>query len=524
MSYKYSSLRYGGYRNLHEGATRGRRLGEWGNEYTSSLDETCSDLHILRNRVRTLRRDNAWTGRGNQVDKSNMIGTGIRPVATTSNKEFNTSVADVLEEWSRDVSYEFPNTNLYSLQLQIRQTKRESGECFVIIKRTRLDRANNLVPLKFQVLESDYCPLTMNISLNNGNRVVNGVELDSKKRVVAYHFYKSHPRDFNQMAIERGQFVRVPVKDVLHYVDRDRPTQLRGKPKISNSIVTARTFDTYNDAELVRKKSRASLIGTIERDHYDENDYKFDPMTGQPLTEDAGVPLMDLQDGTFHALMAGEHLNMASSDDAGVGFKDYQKFQLMQIAVSHGVPYQLLTGDWSEINDRVWRAIFNQYKREVQQEQELGIIPMICDPIYREFIDRAILSGAIQMPDFENDYSRYKVKHRTQTWEYIHPEQDVNSDIKNLQAGLTSREAIISKRGEHGVTVETIDAEREADKKRELDKNLRSLANYSKLENEFDINDDGVIDIAQKGETPQEDNGSAPVDVGEVDKSNARLK
>ncbi|HEC04784.1 MAG TPA: phage portal protein [Thiothrix sp.] len=512
-------------RILHEGATKGRRLGSWGDKTTDAITESSNDLQILRNRVRTLRRDNAWTSRGNSVDGSNVIGTGIRPIAMTSDKAFNESVTDAHTEWARDVSYTNSGTSLYALQLQIRQAKRESGECFVLIKRGRLDRVNNVVPLKFQLLESDYCPLTMCFVLQNGNSIINGVELNSRGLVVAYHFYTAHPNEFYNVTIKREQFIRVPVKDVLHYFDKDRPSQLRGKPKISNSIVTARTFDTYNDAELVRKKSRASLIGTIERDAYDENDYKFDPMTGQPLTEDEGVPLMDLQDGTFHALLAGERLNLAASDDAGSGFRDYQEFQLLQIAASHGVPYQLLTGDWSGINDRVWRAILNQYKREVQQEQELSIIPTVCDPIYREFINRGVMSSILTLPDFATSYEKYKVKHRTQTWEYIHPEQDVNSDIKRLQAGLTSREAIISKRGDHGVTVESIDRERELDKKRELDKNLRSLANFSKLENEFDINDDGVIDIAQTGETANNSDGTPKeADVTNMDKSKTRLK
>ena len=486
---------------INEGAGRGRRLGSWGTKPTSPDQEVVGDLDVLRERSRTLRRDNAWAGRGSKVDASMVIGTGIRPVPMTDNKVFNETVTKLWADWVGTVDWVGTGESLYGLQRAVRTAKRESGECFVIIKKMRIDRNKQPVPLQFQLLESEYCPLGLTVNLNNGNAVKNGIELNNNGQIVAYYFYREHPSERNvfrkvEVSTRYDQLLRIPKQDVLHYYDKERPNQLRGRPITSNSIVTAKTYDSYTDAELVRKESRSALTGTIEREGYDDSDYRFDPMSGAPLDyDDTDTPMVNLEAGTFQALLAGEKLSLIDADDTGMGYRDYQVFQLLQIAASHGVPYQLLTGDWSGVNDRVWRAIFTQYKREVKQDQDLGLIPQICTPIYNAFIDRAIIVGELDVTGFANRFDYLRVAHKTQAHEYIHPEQDIKAAILKLKAGLTSRGAIISANGDHGETIESIDAERSADKLREEGLDLKSVANHDTLDEPqspfgFDDNDD----------------------------------
>jgi lambda family phage portal protein len=468
---------------MHEGAQKGRRLGNWGTQKSSPNQEVTGDLDTLRERSRTLRRDNAWASRGSKVDVASVIGTGIRPVPATNNEEFNKLVAELWFDWSGTVDYLGTQNSIYSMQSIIRTAKREAGEVFILSKNLRIDRnSQSPIPLQFQILESEYCPLHLTIPSSNGNEIRNGIELNPRGQIVAYYFYRHHPSEYNIGRPEPTQFTRVSKDNVMHYYDKERPNQLRGRPLTSNSIVTAKTYDSYTDAELVRKESRSAITGTIEREAYSDADYKFDPMSGEPLTQDASdTPMMNLEAGTFQALLAGEKLNVLDADDTGMGYRDYQVFQLLQIAASHGVPYQLLTGDWQGINDRVWRAIFNQYKREVQQDQELGFMPQICTPMYREFIKRGVVSGALDVSGFSNPYEYYRVDHKTQAFEYIHPEQDINAETKRLKAGLTSRSAIIARRGYHGETIEKIDDERAKDKTREDGLDLKSTANYDVL-------------------------------------------
>lgn len=481
-----------GQRQLHEGASKGRRLGNWGTRKVDPTEEAATDLSVLRDRSRALRRDNAWTSRGNNVDCANIIGTGVVPVPSTDDESWNEAVSELLLEWVKHVDYSGTDMNLYTIQAQLQMARREAGEVFMIAKKGRLDRTSaSPVPLQFQILEADYCPEDLNMIGSGSSDIVNGVEVNRFGQVQAFWFYKEHPDSTLRFRRDISNYIRVPKNQVIHYFKQDRPNQLRATPTASNSIVTARTFDIYNDAELVRKESRAAITGVIERDHFTEEDFKYDPMSGQPIRlGENDVPELDLQNGTFQSLLAGEKLHLYNADDSGVGYKDYQTFQLLQIAASHGVPYQLLTGDWSGINDRVWRAIFNQYKREVQQEQALLLNPRVNDVVYREFIDRAILSGQIGLPKVKTEYGKYKVVQRAQAFEYIHPEQDINTDIKKLQAGLMSRRDWLGARGNAGESIEKIDADRNRDAQSEDGYGLKSLANNSVLADVQEVQDD----------------------------------
>ena len=493
-----SAFKVGGGKNkINEGAGRGRRLGSWGTRPSSPDQEVVGDLDVLRERSRTLRRDNAWSGRGAKVDASMIIGTGIKPVPMTSDEKFNKHVSTVLDDWVDTVDFIGTNESLYGIQKQMRVAKRESGECFLVFKRMRIDRNKQPVPLQLQLLESEYCPLGLTINMNNGHAIKNGIELNSRGQIVAYYFHKEHPSERNvykapSVATQYGDLLRIPKNDVVHYYDKERPNQLRGRPVTSNSIITAKTYDSYTDAELVRKESRSALTGTIERESYTDADYRYDPMSGQPLdVDDTDTPMVNLEAGTFQALLAGESLNLIDADDTGVGYRDYQVFQLMQIAASHGVPYQLLTGDWAGINDRVWRAIFTQYKREARQDQELGLMPQVCTPIYHAFLERGIVANVFNVNSFKNRFDYLRVSHKTQAHEYIHPEQDIKAAILKMKAGLTSRTAIIATNGDHGETIESIDNDRSSDKIREEGLDLKSTANYDTLDDPQLVNEDG---------------------------------
>jgi capsid protein len=190
----------------------------------------------------------------------------------------------------------------------------------------------------------------------------------------------------------------------------------------------------------------------------------------------ADVPIMELEPGTFSNTLPGETVHLFNGDDAGRGYGDYQRWQLLGISAGVNIPYALLSGDFTEINDRLWRAIFNQFKREIQQVQENFIIPQICRIMWNEFVDRAIISGAITTPVLESDHALYRVKHRVQAWEYVHPVQDVQSDVVKVQNGFKSRAAVVAENNEED-DVESLDAQRKEDADREKEHGLGAEVN-----------------------------------------------
>lgn len=453
--------------SVHEAAKRGgRRLNSWGARNVSPNTVVSEDHAILRNRSYTSSRDNPWISRASTIGTANEIGTGIVPLPTTNDKDFNNSMVDLWKDCQYYMDYS-GSLSIYGIQAAAARARREGGDVFVLIKRLRADRSQHLpLPLQFQVIDSTFCPSDFHRQhLPNGNRIVTGIEINKASKPVAYWFYKRDPREGHT---QLSNLMRVPARDVIHHFKPTQPNQLRAVPEHTQGIVKAYTFEGYNDAELERKQERAHFTGTIERPDYGDEDYAYDPISGEPIeTDHADVPMLNLEPGTFPNLLPGEKINVFNGDDAGRGYADYQRWQLLGVSAGVDIPYQLISGDFSEINDRLWRAIFNEFKREIMQVQNLYIIPQLCRIIWQEVVDRAIVSGVVAPPvGLSSKFAMYRCKHRPQAWEYIQPVQDIEADIKKVNAGFASRSGIVSERGDDE-TAEDVDNQRKLDKDRE---------------------------------------------------------
>lgn len=452
----------------YEASANGRRLGQWNAPNVSPTHAVTNELDVLRQRTRAAIRNNPWVSRAIKVAVSNEVGTGIIPRATSPDAAFNKAIMDLWKDYApyADIA---GTGGIYGIQRQASRARHESGEVFIRIIRQRSNRSLP-VPIQFQVLESDYCPINLNKTTNDGREVRNGVEIDANGLPVAYWLYTKHPSEGH---ISLNDLVRVKADDIIHHFIQQRPGQLRGEPNGVQSLVRAFVFDKYDDAELGRKEARSHFTGVIRRPDYGEEDYKFDPISGAPInTDDADVPMLEMETGTFPNLLPGEDITLFDGDDAGRGYKDYQHYQLLGIAAGFDVPYQLMSGDYTEINDRIWRSIMNQYHREVGQVQNLEIIPQICRRIWVEFVERAVMSGAVPVPlNFAtNRFAYFRAEHRPQAWEHIHPTQDIEAKVMAMDAGLTSRAKVVDEMT--GESVEDIDEQRAADLEREKDMGL----------------------------------------------------
>lgn len=89
-------------------------------------------------------------------------------------------------------------------------------------------------------------------------------------------------------------------------------------------------------------------------------------------------------------------MNLFDGDNTGSGYSDFQRQQLLSIAGGAKSLYELVTGDWSNINDRTYRAMITEYRREIETAQDHLTIHQICERVGFWFTDAAVLSGAIR--------------------------------------------------------------------------------------------------------------------------------
>jgi len=443
----YGSTPPPGPANLpYESAGYGRRSKNWNAPGTGPNMTLYGALITLRNRSKAGYRNNPWIRRGIESLVSNEVGVGIVPRSRAEDEAFR-AAANAL--WAKSVDELDADgiLNFYGQQALSSRTRNMAGEAFLRRRRRRSDFGTH-VPLQVQLLEPDFVPHTLNEVLRNGNRVRQGIELDKRGQRVAYWMYKSHPND-GMWATDFSQLIRVPASDVIHHYIPLRPGQLRGEPVTAQALLKAHTFDSYDDAELVRKQSRAPYTGFIKKSYTGEEDWQYDPLTGERYSTDSeGVANISVEAGTMLSGLPGEEPVLFDGDDTGAGYADFMRQQILGMATGIGVPYEILSGDWSKVNDRLMRAILQEFRRHIEAAQDHLMIFQVCQGVWRWWMDAAVMSGALAAPDYQSRRSEYQAHEwRPHGWPYLNPLQDVQAKKEAIAANLTSTEAEVAKTG-----------------------------------------------------------------------------
>ena len=467
----------------YEGASPGRRTAGWFAPQSGPNAALEQDLNTLRARSRASIRNNPWLAKGIGSLVANEVGTGIVPRFTAPDADFRKAALELWNDWADEADADGV-LNIYGLQALAVRARKEGGECFVRLRPRRLEDGL-AVPLQVQVLEAEMVPVHHNVPAKNGqNEIRQGIELNRLGRRVAYWMHRQHPGE-RAGTISTNDLVRVPADVVIHHYLPLRPGQLRGVPDTAQALIKAFSFDKYDDAELTRKETRAQYTGFIRRPDYGEDEYKYDPFTGDTLSKDAdGVPMTDLQPGTFPNLFPGEEVEMFPADDLGGAYADFVRQQMMGIAAGLGMPYELLTGDYRGINDRLVRAILNEFHRQVEQWQDHATIFQVCRGISAPWIDTAVLAGQLPAPDYASRRKQYqRVEWRPQAWAYVHPLQDVQAKKEAVKSGFESRAAVVAARG---WDVEEVDRQNAEDAARAAGLGLNYDTNTTLTEEEDD--------------------------------------
>jgi lambda family phage portal protein len=411
----------------YEGASRKdgwsvRRSG------ASANTDHAMDAAELRSRARALVQNVPYITRAIGTLESYTVGTGIAPRSLAPLPAAK-RIDALWDEWAKVADADALG-NLYSLQARTYRAMEVDGEVLVRIRpRAASDRLP--VPLQLQVLEIDWLDSSKNGTIA-GHSVVNGVEYDAIGRVAAYWLFDQHPGELVG-TLRKGASRSVPAGRIIHLYRPERPGQGRGFTRLAPVIARTRDTQLYEDSEINRKnlESRLSVLASGD----------LTQMQGPPEEGAAtsGSDLGQLASGGITAVPPGMNLTLVEPKVA-TGYTDYISQQLHLIAAGIGVPYESMTGDMSGVNFSSARIRRIDFKKDVESMQWLLLIPQLCERVWREFVDAAVLSGALERPNYAVDWS-------TPKWEYVNPVQDVAADAAEIGAGLSSFSEKLRQRG-----------------------------------------------------------------------------
>jgi len=408
-------------------------------------------------RARWLVRNNGYAANAIESWAGNVVGAGIKPSSLIKESETKTGIQKLWLDWTDEADAE-GFTDFYGLQRRAAREVFIAGEVFFRF-RPRRPQDGLMVPLQLQMLPSEMLPLNRNeVVPGSGNVIRQGIEFDRIGRRVAYHFLRRHPGDFTDPGLA-GDIVRLPASEIVHVIDPVDAGQLRGVSRFAAGIVKLFLLDQYDDAELDRKKVAAMHALFITTPAPAE---PLDPAEGRDENDERTI---DLQPGQITMLEPGEEVQTSAPADSGQTYEPFQYRTLLQVSAALGVPYAYLSNDMLKANYSNSRLALLEFRRRIEAYQHAVIVFQLCRQVWARWIDTAVLSGAIDLPDY-NDHRREHLAcgWLPPKWDWVDPLKDARAEIEQIDAGLKSRTQALAERG---FDVEQVDSEIAADRSRE---------------------------------------------------------
>ena len=419
----------------YDAAAGGRNSGDWNPAPTSANAEIGPAAIRLRSRARELARNNPIAIKVISELVTATVGTGLVPKFRTGNEALDKQANELWQAWVPEAQVEH-GLDVYGMQAQMVQAMIESGEVF-LRRRWRRPQDGLTVPLQVQILEADFCPSWMYRPMEDGGRLVQGIDFDPIGRRRNYLLYGYHPGD---MYLPWGvPFVPkdVPASEIAHLfvAHRGRPGQVRGVPWLTGVAASLHNLEDYKNAEQLRKKIESCLAAVVLG-----NDEADEDGIGSSMTDQNGDTIEEFEPGMIAIAHNSKDIRF-NNPTSNADFPEYKRTEQRDIAAGALVPFEAATGDLSQTNYSSIRYGTVGFRAMLDQLRTRCVIPLACDPIADWFVEAAQVAGKLPYgPTYTRKWSRPRR-------EEVDRVKETTADIMDLAAGLATMEDLLEAKG-----------------------------------------------------------------------------
>ncbi len=385
----------------------------------SPLKDIDRHLDTLRQRSRILYMTAPIANSLLKNNRTNVVGQGLK-LKSRVDFEFLGWDQDKADKWEKQVEREFALwsystfsdikglDNFYELQQIAMLSWLMNGDTFAIIKNGTPTK-NMPYDMRIQLIEADRVSnpnnrnsYNMEIKLDNGNKILNGVEVNSIGEVVAYHICNAYPSDSG-----KKEWIRVEVygketgnKNIIHILEGERAEQYRGVPYLAPVIESLKQITRYTDAEVTAAVINGYFSVVIEM----EKGETYDDGYGGDDDDDETNPQNNdfkLGSGTYNRLNPGEKLTTVDPNRPNVNFETFVKAVCKQIGGALEIPHEMILKDFNSSYSASRAALLEAWK--AFRMRRTWFANDFCQPIYEAFLSEAVAKGRIKAPGFFNN-------------------------------------------------------------------------------------------------------------------------
>ena len=447
----------------------------------------------LRQRSRILSMSGGLALSALKTNRTNVIGCGLIPKSVIDREELGLT-EEQAKVWQDKAEKEFEiwaeNKNhcdalglndFYKMQQLVFYSALASGDCFAL-KQSDEGAVSTLMPysLRLNVVEADRVATPIGSSYGtvvgstdgkhtNGNRIFDGVEVDKRGKVIAYHIRNNYPWEVNagltewQRVEAYGKKTGLP--NIIHIMcDVERPSQYRGVPFIAPVIEMILQIRRYTDSELTAAVVESLFTAFVKTEtSTDSMPFNEVEQDEEPIIKNENE--YEMGPGNVLVMNPGEDVTFADPKRPAGGFQNFVEAVAVQIGAALEIPKELLLKQFNS-SYSASRAALLEFWKVVKMRRE-WFVSEFCRPVYEMFIYEAVARGRLKAPGFFDDPIKRKA------WlgaRFTGPSQGMLDPTKEISAEVMACENGFSTRAESAIKLNGS----------EFDKNISSL----KSENE----------------------------------------
>jgi lambda family phage portal protein len=434
-------------------------LGNW-NPRRINYREEGSQRELLAKRSADLVANDPHACSIIEAISVNAVGPGLWPQSKPNFKRLGISEEEATAI-AEQAEWEFELWNIeadcrgvsdfYGIQFQNLWSQLVNGE-FLNLP-LMLDDPSRRYRLALQVL--DPMRLRSPSDYTAASSIRDGIRLGPLGEPTGY--FIANPADGQLLtSMASSSFVELPPKRghrpvVLHGFHAKLPEQVRGLGGVlAPAMSFFRNFADYLDYELIGAIVAASFPVFIEK----SSPYDATALPG--VHKVPGAPSADVHHyreippGSVLYGNANEKPHALTGDRPGNSFQIFVETALRSIGAATGMPYEVVSKDFSKVNYSSARAAFQEAWRVFELYQD-WLVNRYCRVIWEMFFEEAVLTGRIVLPKGAPNFYDARAEYTAATWvgpekTNVDPVKEMVADIMGLNAGTTTLADIAAKR------------------------------------------------------------------------------